>query len=61
MLFLTLEDIDGVLDVVLFPDVYYQARPIIKSKAPFLVTGMIELDVDQDEPFLRAEKVLKLK
>lgn len=61
MLFLTLEDIDGVLDVVLFPDVYNQARPIIKSKAPFLVTGMIERDADQDEPLLRAEKVLELK
>ncbi len=60
MLFLTLEDIDGILDVILFPELYRQARSIINSKAPFFVTGTIELDADHGEPVLRAKKVAKL-
>jgi DNA polymerase III alpha subunit len=61
MLFLTLEDLSGMLDVILFPQVYRQAREIISSGRPFLVTGMVELDGGRGEPFLKAEKVTVLE
>ncbi len=61
MMFLSLEDLAGMLDVVLFPDVYRQARNIIHSPEPLLITGMIEMDAARGEPLLRAEKVSRLK
>jgi DNA polymerase III alpha subunit len=60
MMFLTLEDLAGMLDVVLFPDVYRQARAFIHSSEPLLVTGVVEMDAQRGEPLLRAEKVTKL-
>jgi DNA polymerase III subunit alpha len=61
MLFLTLEDLSGMLDVILFPQVYRQAREIVSSGRPFLVTGMVELDSGRGEAFLKAEKVTALE
>ena len=45
------------LKVILFPQVYRQAREIISSGKPFLVTGMMEMDSGRGEVFLKAEKV----
>jgi DNA polymerase-3 subunit alpha len=61
MMFLTLEDLVGMLDVVLFPDAYRQARAVIHSSEPLLVTGVVETDSTRGEPLLRAEKVARLK
>ncbi len=61
MMFLTLEDLTGMLDVVLFPDVYRQARPVVHSSEPLLVTGMVETDATRSEPLLRAEKVARVE
>jgi DNA polymerase III alpha subunit len=60
MLFLTLEDLSGMLEVILFPQVYRQGREIVSSGKPFLITGMMEIDSGRGEPFLRAEKVVVL-
>jgi DNA polymerase III subunit alpha len=60
MMFLTLEDLVGMLDVVLFPDAYRQARGVIHSSEPLLVTGVVETDANRGEPLLRAEKVTTL-
>ena len=60
MLFLTLEDLYGTLDAILFPEVYRHAKLIIDSTQPFLITGMMEMDTERGEPFLRAEKVLSV-
>jgi DNA polymerase-3 subunit alpha len=60
MMFLTLEDLAGMLDVVLFPDVYRQARAVIHSSEPLLVTGVMEMDAARSEPLLRAEKVRRV-
>jgi len=57
MMFLTLEDLEGTLDVILFPDVYRKAKEIVSSNAPLLVTGIIEVDESRGEPLLKAEKV----
>ena len=57
MLFLTLEDLSGMLDVIVFPDVYRRTKLIISSNSPILITGIVEADGERDEPFLKAEKV----
>ena len=58
MLFLTLEDLDGTLDAILFPEVYRHAKSLFDSSKPFLITGIMEMDAERGEPFLRAEKVV---
>ena len=61
MLFLTLEDLDGTLDAILFPEVYRRAKSLIDSSTPLLITGVMEMDAERGEPFLRAEKVVSVK
>ena len=60
MLFLTLEDLEGTLDVVLFPDVYKRVRAWIGGNDPMLVTGAVEVDASRGEPLLRAEKIERI-
>jgi len=57
MLFLTLEDLHGTLDAILFPDVYRIAKPMLDSTRPFLISGVMEMDAERGEPFLRVEKI----
>ena len=57
MMFLTLEDLQGTLDVILFPDAYGTAKSFINSNMPMLITGRMEKDAEREEPFLKAEKV----
>ena len=58
MLFLTLEDLNGTLDAILFPDVYRAAKSLFDSTKPLLLTGVMEMDAERGEPFLRVEKVV---
>ena len=58
MLFLTIEDLQGTLEVILFPDVYRVAKPFLDSNSPLLITGGMEMDKERGEPYLRAEKVI---
>ena len=60
MLFLTLEDLTGTLDVIAFPDIYRAAKNLLNSTSPILITGMMEMDTSRGEPYLKAEKVTKL-
>ncbi len=58
MAFLTLEDFDGMLDVVLFPAVYrYTRREVFSENRPLIVEGVMEADSEREDPFLRAERV----
>ena len=61
MLFLTIEDLQGTLDVILFPDIYREAKSFINSNTPILVTGVVEIDTEHEEPHLRAERVVLVK
>ena len=56
MLFLTLEDLSGTMEVVLFPQAYRQAKDILSSSKPFLITGTVEMDTERGEPFLKVER-----
>jgi DNA polymerase III alpha subunit len=60
MMFLTLEDLSGMLDVVLFPDAYRRSEQSLHSSGPLLVTGVMEMDASRPEPLLHAEKVIRL-
>jgi DNA-directed DNA polymerase III PolC len=60
LLFLSLEDLVGTLEVILNPPVYRPIRSALDSNAPVLLTGMMEMDAARGEPFLRAEKAVKL-
>ena len=60
MMFLSIEDLSGMLDVIIFPDVYQRTKNIASSNSPLLITGTVETDGERDEPFLKAEKVERL-
>jgi len=51
MAFLTLEDMKGFMEVILFPDVYKAALPILRGEDPILIRGILDL----------AEESIKLK
>jgi hypothetical protein len=54
------EDLNGTLDVILFPDVYRAVKSFVNSNTPLLISGVMELDDGREEPFLRAEKVVSI-
>jgi len=60
MMFLTLEDLNGTLDVILFPDVYRVVKSFVNTNIPLLISGVMEKDAGREEPFLRAEKVVSI-
>lgn len=61
MLFLSVEDLQGTLDAILFPEVYRLAETAISSTKPFLLIGIMEMDTERGEPFLRVEKAVPAK
>ncbi len=61
MLFLTVEDLNGTLDAILFPQVYRAAKSILDANTPLLISGVMEMDAERGEPFLRAEKVIAIR
>ncbi len=42
--FVTLEDLEGMVEVVVFSDVYAASSPLLKSERPILVSGTVEHD-----------------
>ena len=60
--FLTIEDLEGMLDVVLFPSAYSRSRADLSSSAgPFVVEGVMEREPTTGEPLLRAERVWRVR
>lgn len=57
MLFLSIEDLEGMLEIVFFPPVYLQYRQVLRSNGPFLIRGIVERDSEEGDLWLRAEKV----
>jgi DNA polymerase-3 subunit alpha len=58
---MSLEDLEGMLDVILFEDVYRRYRQELKMPGPFVIEGQVELDISTAEPLLRAERVWCLR
>jgi DNA-directed DNA polymerase III PolC len=55
--FMTLEDLEGMLDVVIPAGVYARGREALRTAGPYCIDGMVEYSEDRGEPYLRAEKV----
>jgi DNA polymerase III alpha subunit len=60
MMFLTLEDLDGMMDVVVWPKAYQQSRHALASNGPILVSGSMVLDSKRGEPVLDADKIVTI-
>jgi DNA polymerase III subunit alpha len=54
--FFSLEDLEGMLDVVVFANVYRRHRKDISGEGPLGIEGIVELDQSNGEPFIRAER-----
>jgi DNA polymerase III subunit alpha len=57
---MVLEDLDGVIDVIVPDDVYRRYRSEINKSYPMLVEGMVEVEKKTGEPFLRAKRILAI-
>jgi DNA polymerase III alpha subunit len=57
---MSLEDLDGMLNVLILANVYQRCRAEISGAGPFIVEGTIELDQERSEPFIRADRILRL-
>jgi DNA-directed DNA polymerase III PolC len=55
--FMSLEDLEGMLEVVINNDVYRRSRHVFSGSGPYIVEGVIELDSARGEPVMRAERV----
>lgn len=54
--FMTLEDLEGSLDVVISSEVQRRFRQVFSSHSPLLLEGTVERDPSGGEPYIRAEK-----
>lgn len=59
--FMALEDLEGVLEVVIFGDVYQRNRTALAGTGPFVIEGLVELDTARGEPVIRAERVFRVE
>jgi DNA-directed DNA polymerase III PolC len=60
MYFMSLEDLEGMLDVVISSTVYQRCRLALKEQGPYIVEGGVERDSASGEPFIRAGNVSKI-
>jgi len=59
MAFITLEDLSGSVEVIVFPEVYAIAMELLKSDEPLLVSG--ELDVGEEACKVMASEIVLLR
>jgi DNA polymerase III subunit alpha len=59
--FMSLEDLEGMLDVVITTDVYRQSKAALSTAGPYVVEGLVSLDSQRGEPIIRAERIWALK
>ncbi len=55
---LTLEDLDGTVEVVVFPDTYAKCAPVLQADAPIFVTGVVNRR--EDKPKISADQIIPL-
>jgi len=59
--FMSLEDLDGMLDVVITSEVYQRSKAALSTPGPYVVEGQVALDSQRGEPHIRAERIWSLK
>jgi DNA polymerase III alpha subunit len=57
---MSLEDLEGLLEVVIESNVYRRDRAALAGHEPLVVEGQVELDADVGEPTVRAERIWKV-
>jgi DNA polymerase III subunit alpha len=60
MAYMTLEDLDGEIDVVVPANVYRLCKNLLFETFPLFVEGIVEIGPSRIEPLLRAEKIFKI-
>ncbi len=58
--FMALEDLEGMLDVVIQGEVYQRYRNAFSQPGPYVLEGTVELDARRGEPVVRAERIWAL-
>lgn len=60
MCFVTLEDLKGVVEVIVFADIFKSCAELIKSDQPLLITGRVSREDENDTAKLVAGKIVPL-
>ncbi|MCX8011704.1 MAG: OB-fold nucleic acid binding domain-containing protein, partial [Desulfobacterota bacterium] len=60
MAFVTLEDLAGSIEVVVFSELYKKISPIIKSEQPILIKGKVSMGTHKQRPKRKAEEIILL-
>jgi len=59
---LTLEDLEGTVDVIVPPDLFRKVRNLLSdSTSPLLIEGTVERDDSSGEPVLFAQRIHSLR
>jgi DNA polymerase-3 subunit alpha len=58
--FMALEDLEGVVNIIITKTVYDRFRPVLTDKGPYAIEGVVEIDPGAEEASLRAEKIWRL-
>ncbi|OGO34905.1 MAG: hypothetical protein A2Z16_06685, partial [Chloroflexi bacterium RBG_16_54_18] len=58
--FMSLEDLEGTLQVVIIAEVYRRCRSELRLAGPYVIEGSMEMDTRQIEPSLHAERIWAL-
>ena len=58
--FMALEDLEGMLDVVILGEVYRRYRSALSGPGPYVLEGVVEFDPEKGEPFIRLERIWKV-
>jgi len=61
MAFVTLEDLAGSIEVMIFSELYKKVSPIIKSEQPLLVKGKVMVDIHNQKSKIKAEEIILLR
>ncbi|HLA97433.1 MAG TPA: hypothetical protein VJL34_03185, partial [Anaerolineales bacterium] len=59
--FIALEDLEGMLDVIIHSDVHRRHREALSTSGPYVIEGNVELNPDSIEPLIRAERIWGLR
>jgi hypothetical protein len=54
---MALEDLEGMLDVVILGQVYRRYRSALSGIEPLVLEGVVEFDQEKGEPFIRLERL----
>jgi len=58
--YMSLEDLEGMLDVLFYEDVYQRYRKELRLGGPYLIEGLVETNPVTAEPMIRAERIFSV-